>query len=82
MQFPGSTICLINEKIKHGRIHKLDSISTEQPAYKTLSLTMINRKDKLEAISNTSHPHWPRTKDVKQSRMLQKAKEEHNIVNH
>ncbi|MFT4465893.1 MAG: hypothetical protein ACMX3H_16235 [Sodalis sp. (in: enterobacteria)] len=77
---PDSTISLINEKTKHDQTHNSDATLTERPVCQTLFLTMMNRKDKLEAVSNTSHPHRPRTRGFQQSRMPQRAREEHKAA--
>ncbi|OIV45967.1 hypothetical protein BK025_15460 [Sodalis sp. TME1] len=46
----------------------------------TLLLALMNHRDKLEAVSNTSHPHEPSTAGTQQSRMPQSYSEEHQAA--
>lgn len=75
-----SALSLINGKTKYDRAPHSDSTSTGRPVRQTLLLALMNHRDKLEAVSNTSHSHGPSTAGTQQSRMPQSDSEEHKAA--
>lgn len=75
-----STLSLINGKTKYDHAPHTDSASTGRPECQTLFLALMNHRDKLEAVSNTSYPHGPSTAAPQQSRMPQSDSQEHQAA--
>ncbi|AHF76854.1 hypothetical protein Sant_1801 [Sodalis praecaptivus] len=75
-----SALSLINGKTKYDHAPHSDSASTGRPGCQTLFLALMNHRDKLEAVSNTSYPQGPSTAGPQQSRMPQSDSQEHQAA--